>query len=73
MSQQNALILRLVGPLIEIGCVLALRRFGDRGLTVAGLPVEYPLYAGLAAGLALVVAGLTLGRRPRPPGPRDLP
>jgi len=72
MNSQTGLILRLVGPLIEIACVLLLNRHGGRGLTVfGGVPVEYPLYVGLASGLALVVAGLTLVRRPRDPRPKD--
>ena len=62
-SSPVGLLLRLVGPLIEVACLILLQRWGGRERTVAGLPVEYPLYAGMAIGLALVVLGLTWFRR----------
>lgn len=64
-------MLRLLGPLLELGCAWGLTRVHGRGLSVLGVPAETPLFAGLAAGLAMVVAGLTLVKRParaRPPG-----
>ncbi len=70
MNARTGMILRLVGPLIEVGCLIVLLQVRDRGRSVAGVPVEYPLYAGLALGFALVVAGLTLVR-PAPRRPRD--
>jgi len=79
MNPRTALVLRLLGPLIEIACLVLLNRFGARGASIAGRPVEYLLWAGLAVGFAMVVLGLTLGRpasrRPRdhgrdPGGPR---
>ena len=70
MSSPVGLVLRLVGPLIEVVCLALLQRWGGRELTVAGVPVEYPLYAGLALGFALVVLGLTWFR-PRRAVARD--
>jgi hypothetical protein len=69
MSPRTALTLRLLGPLIEVACLIVLVQVRDQGRTIAGVPVEHPLYAGLAVGFGLVVAGLifarTDGRRPR--------
>jgi hypothetical protein len=74
MDARTGLVLRLVGPLIEIVCVLILVNVRDRGRLALGVPVEYFLYAGLALGLTLVVVGLTCvrpRRDPRRPGDRD--
>jgi hypothetical protein len=72
MTARTGVILRLLGPLIEVGCLIVLLRVRDQGRTVLGLPVEYPLYAGLALGLTLVVVGLALVRpAPRNPVDRD--
>jgi hypothetical protein len=72
MTARTGLTLRLLGPLIEVVCVILLLRVRDQGKQLAGVPIEYPLYAGLAIGLGLVVAGLILSqnapRRPRDPG-----
>jgi hypothetical protein len=62
MSARTGVILRLLGPLIEVGCLIVLLRVRDQGRQVFGLPVEYPLYAGLALGLTLVVVGLAFVR-----------
>ena len=70
MTARTGVTLRLLGPLIEVICLILLLRERDRGRQVLGLPVEYPLYAGLALGLALVVVGLALSR-PAPRRPRD--
>ena len=72
MSSSAGLTLRLVGPLIEVFCLIGLQKWGGQGRTVAGLPVEYGLYAGLALGFALVVVGLTWFRRAAV-APRDQP
>jgi hypothetical protein len=72
MTVRTAMTLRLLGPLIEIACVIVLLKVRDQGRLVLGIPVEYLLYAGLAFGLSLVVVGLTFARtaprRPREPG-----
>ena len=73
MSSPAGLTFRLVGPLIEVFCLIGLQKWGGEGRTVAGLAVEYWLYAGLALGFALVVVGLTWFRRAPvdPADPRD--
>ncbi len=77
MNPRTGLILRLLGPAIEIACLLALNRAGGRGRSLAGVPVEYPIYAGLALGFGMVLLGLGLARRsdgrPGEPGPGGLP
>ncbi len=71
MMARNAVTLRLLGPLIEVVCVILLLRVRDQGKTFAGVPLEYPLYLGLAVGFVLWAIGLTFSRlRSRPP--RDL-
>lgn len=62
-SRRMGLLLRLMGPLIEVVCVAALLRWGGQGVTVLGRPVEPLLYGGLGLGLALVVVGLILSTR----------
>lgn len=66
MKPETGLLLRMVGPLIEVICVALLLRYRGQGLRVLGLPMEQILFAGLFLGLALVIAGLTLVRRPPP-------
>jgi len=63
-------ILRLVGPLVEVGCIVTLFQVRGRGDRVLGLPVETLLYGGIAAGVALVVAGIALSRRSSRPTDR---
>ena len=63
MSSPIGLTLRLLGPLIEVFCLIGLQRWGGQGRTIAGLTVDTLLYAGLALGFALVVVGLTWFRR----------
>ena len=62
MTARTGTMLRLIGPLIEVACLIALLNVRDQGRMILGLPVEYPLYAGLALGLSLVVIGLALVR-----------
>ena len=66
MTARTGVTLRLLGPLIEVACLILLLRVRDQGRQVLGMPVEYPLYAGMALGLALVVIGLAFARH----GPR---
>jgi hypothetical protein len=65
MRPQTGLLLRMLGPLIEILCVAGLLSTRGQGRTIAGMPLDYLFYAGLALGLGMVIAGLTLVRRPR--------
>ncbi len=71
-SSPVGLALRLIGPLIEGLCLILLQKWGGQERTIAGLPIEYPLYAGLAVGFILVVLGLTWFRS-RPAGSSDRP
>jgi hypothetical protein len=67
-------ILRLLGPLIEIVCIIGLFQVRGRGQSVLGLPLEYLFYAGIAAGFVVVLVGIALSRRPvRPKDRWDLP
>lgn len=72
MKPQTGMILRLVGPLIEIACAAVLVRTWGQGVTVGGTPIEPILMLGFVVGLSMVVAGLTMVRKPsslrRPPG-----
>ena len=70
MTARTGVTLRLLGPLIEVACLILLLRVRDQGRQVFGMPVEYPLYAGLALGLTLVVIGLAFVR-PAPRRPVD--
>jgi hypothetical protein len=70
MSPRTGLILRLLGPAIQLGCLVLLFRPGVAGSRLLGVPVEYALYAGLALGLSMVAAGLILVR-PQARGPRN--
>jgi hypothetical protein len=62
MTARTGLTLRLLGPLIEVACLIVLLKVRDQGRQILGMPIEYPLYAGLACGLALVVIGLAFVR-----------
>ena len=71
------LVLRLLGPAIEIVCIgLLLWGFG-RGRTGFGQALEPLLYVGVAVGLAMVAIGLGLSaprtRLRRDAGPPDNP
>ena len=57
------LFLRLLGPLIEVGCILTLLRVRGQDLHVLGLPAETLAKAGIALGVVIVLAGIMLSRR----------
>lgn len=63
-------ILRRVGLLIEVACLLAVVTLGDDRREVAGVAVRQLMIAGVALGFVLWGVGLTLlfiaGRRGRP-------
>lgn len=71
MKPQTAMTLRLVGPLLEILCAAILMKTWGEGRTVLGIPIEPLLMTGFALGLGMVIAGLTMVKRPtsdrRPP------
>ena len=60
------LILRLLGPLVEGGCVLGLLNHARQGRTILGVAVEPILYAGLGLGVVLVMVGLFLSPQAGP-------
>jgi hypothetical protein len=74
MRPETGRALRVIGPLIEVVCLVLLFAFPGRRPAPGGIPLDYGLYAGLALGFALVVVGLTMVRHPpqasRPP-PED--
>src|SRR4051812_43647244 len=66
MKPGTALVLRLLGPMIELPCAVGLIRFWNRGVTWLGMPLESLFIAGLFVGLCMVLAGLTLVKRVQP-------
>jgi hypothetical protein len=65
MSPSTGLTLRLVGPLIEVICLGLMFGLPARDIQFHGVALQTVLYGGVALGLLLVIAGLTLVRRPR--------
>lgn len=63
MKPQTGMVLRLVGPLIEIVCAAILMKTWGEGRTVLGFRLESLLMAGFGLGLAMVIAGLTMVKR----------
>jgi len=70
-SRETGLLLRMLGPLIEVICLVLLFSFPGEGRRIAGLPLRPFLYGGIALGVVLVIAGLTLARREVPSRPHD--
>jgi hypothetical protein len=68
-SRETGLLMRMLGPLIEVICLVLLFSFPGEGREIAGLPLRPFLYGGIAFGLVLVIAGLTLVRRDVPSRP----
>jgi hypothetical protein len=68
-SRETGLLMRVLGPLIEVICLVLLFSFPGEGRDIAGLPLRPFLYGGIAFGLVLVIAGLTLVRRDVPSRP----
>ncbi len=69
MKPATGSILRRVGLLIEMACLLVLVARRDESRMIAGVSVNHLLLAGAALGFILWGAGLTLilraARRPR--------
>ena len=66
------LALRLLGPLVEGGCLVVLLRVRGQGQILFGVALESWLYVGLGLGLVMVIVGLLLSgtRRGRSDGGR---
>lgn len=65
---QAGILLRLLGPLIEIVAVLGFVQYRGRGVRVGGIPLETLCWAGFGLGLVCVASGLYLtALRPRRP------
>lgn len=72
MSRNLGLLLRLVGPLIQLLALMVYLEYRGRGARFLGAPVETLCLIGIGLGLILVVLGLILSmrrgqRRRRPP------
>lgn len=61
------LILRLVGPLIEIPCLFGLLAIRGEHRTVLRQPLEPWLLSGVVLGIALIIIGLVLSHFLKPP------
>jgi hypothetical protein len=66
VKHSTGLVLRLLGPLIQLACMAGLARYWRRGATLFGQPVEHYFLAGFFIGLCLVIVGIALTRRVRP-------
>jgi hypothetical protein len=72
MKPEIGLVLRLLGPLIQIVCLILLFQTRGKNLVLGEVAVDTLLYSGFAVGFLLVAAGLLLHRPARRP-PRDRP
>lgn len=61
--RQLGLVLRMVGPLLQIASLMLLLRPGVADMTLAGTPARSWLYGAFLLGFLLVVAGMALSRR----------
>ncbi len=74
MQAQTGLILRLLGPLLEVIGIAVLFQTRGRPYVVLGVAAETLCYAVIVVGFALVVVGLTVGRAaPKPKDKWDIP
>ncbi|CAN5795128.1 hypothetical protein BH23PLA1_BH23PLA1_12400 [soil metagenome] len=71
MSPWIGLVLRLLGPALQLACIALLFQVRGQERTILGVPLEWFCYTGLVLGVILVVLGLgislpgTRSRRPR--------
>ena len=63
MKPETGILLRLLGPLLQIICAAMLLRTWDDERTFAGIPLKSLLMLGFFVGMCMVVAGLTLVKR----------
>ena len=62
MKPDAGMVLRVLGPLVEVVCIITLLRIRGRSVTILGVSVEQVCYLGVIAGLTMVVAGLFLSQ-----------
>ncbi len=65
MNLQPGLTLRLLGPLVEVVCMVALLRFRGRSVIILGVSVEQICYLGLIVGFTMVIVGIFLSQSQR--------
>lgn len=70
MKPQTGLLLRLIGPLIEVLCIIGFLSYRGRNVRLAGQPVELLFLIGFLGGMILVILGLTMVRRTKPSATR---
>ncbi len=73
MKPQTAILLRVIGPVIEIVCAVAWIKTRGQDYRVAGVRLETFLMTGFGLGLGMVVAGLVMARRPGSKSKRSVP
>jgi hypothetical protein len=62
MRKNLGMLLRLLGPLLQVLCLFGLLSPEFRGRQVGRFSVELLLYCGFAFGILLVITGLILMR-----------
>ena len=73
MKPQTGILLRMLGPLVQLICAAILMKTWGDGRTFLGITLESLLMLGFFVGLLMVVAGLTMVRKPgRPAKPSAL-
>ncbi len=65
--QPIGLILRLVGPLLELGLFWALVQVRGQNYRVLGIAAETWIWTGILICICLIVVGIFLSRTPREP------
>ncbi len=65
MIRTYGAILRLVGPLIQIVCLLILMRMGSDNPSYLGVPLRSILLSGIGVGLVCVIAGIVMTQQGR--------
>ena len=62
MKPDTGMILRLLGPLIEIISLMTLLRNRGQDVRILSIPVEQVCYLGIIIGFTFVVVGLFLSQ-----------
>lgn len=64
MKPQTGILLRLLGPMLQLFCAATLMRSWGEGRTFLGIQLDSLLMLGFLVGLTMVVLGLTMVRKP---------